>query len=74
MRVVIWTLFLGTAFGNRLGAFHHEAVAHGAGIARGFGFNGVLAVWVPRTGIEDTEASPSLNHLTFLADRALDAA
>ena len=70
---MVWAFLLAAAFGDGFCAFHHEGAAERAEVAGRLGFDGVLAVRIVGTGVEDTEASATFHHLAFATGRALHA-
>ena len=73
MRIVIRTGFTTAAFGNSLGAFHHQFAAHWAESTRRFGLDRVLAVRIIGAAIEDPEAATAFHHFSIFAIGTFDA-
>ena len=77
MRIVVRAVFVRAAFGDGLGAFHHEGAAHGTNGSGGFCFDGVFACRVVGAAVEDPESAAPFNHfalhLALLACGARDA-
>ena len=73
MRVVVGAGFVGTAFRDGFGAFHHERVAEWAYRSGGFCFDCVFAFGVVGAAVKYSEAAAPAYHLACLADRTRDA-
>ena len=81
MRIVIRARLVRTALGDSLRPFHHECAAWfsapvftfvGADIPCWFCFDGVFAIRIIGTTVEDAESSAPLYHFAFAADGTFD--